>query len=228
MHLQCYASQCGLKIDDLDQAVRCSVGGGQVITFPRRVAKARFDLLDLGTLETMVFVMDPIPVRCDVLFGMDFLRTVNPNIDWQKRRISVGPSNGEAAITQPVNPSNTITDDANVLQEEIRHQESLFVFQEQTYESSVGPTQIISSEQYEQDLKQFQSDPDTFFFIISPIEDSGKVARFKTQNCSWKYCCVTKIQSSRNNYHSRIDRHIPKRKVDYSIALTWTMQRRFQ
>ena len=56
------AEDCGLEVITHDNDIKCNVGGGNVINIKRKVARISLDLLELGSLETWVFVMDPIPM----------------------------------------------------------------------------------------------------------------------------------------------------------------------
>ena len=54
-----YARRCNLVVQDYENDLKCAVGGGQTISFKRRVARCSIDLGELGSLDTFVFVMDP-------------------------------------------------------------------------------------------------------------------------------------------------------------------------
>jgi predicted aspartyl protease len=84
-----YADQCKMEITEYENDLVCTIGGGQTLTVKRCVARVKFDLGDIGRIDSYVFVLDHLPMECDVLFGMDFLRTVNPIIDWKTGRLDV-------------------------------------------------------------------------------------------------------------------------------------------
>jgi len=88
---EAFAKRCELEVHHYDNEIKCAVGGGNTISFQRRVARCKFDLGDLGTLETFVFIMDPIPFGCDVILGMEFFEAVNPKINWREGSTSTGP-----------------------------------------------------------------------------------------------------------------------------------------
>ena len=67
--------------------LKITVGGGQEIVIPRRVGIMQITILNIGTYRAHCFVLDMIPEDRDVLFGVPFLKTVNPLIDWVTKRM---------------------------------------------------------------------------------------------------------------------------------------------
>lgn len=166
---EAFARKCGLEIKEYDKILECAVGGGNSIRMKRRVVCCTIDLLTLGTLKTYVFVMDPIPLDCDIIFGMDFLRTVNPIINWQT---GIALPGDEVASTQ----------DEKYL-DEIKYNNAMFYYREHGYKSSTGVTKVIGWEEYEEEMADcMASGGDMVFFVMQPRETSTeKAQRYQEQ-----------------------------------------------
>lgn len=156
-----FAIACGLKVEELPNDVVCEVGGGKEIRMKRRVAHIEFDLGRLGTYATYVFVIDPIPIGVDVLFGMDFLINVNPDIDWIKKTTSLRSLQSEKIIT-----------------EERDRLETLFHFSTTPHLSESGETLIIDTDEYLKEIEK--NEPNDYFFVIQ-LQQGEKINRFKRQ-----------------------------------------------
>ena len=169
-----FAERCKLKIIDHDNDLKCAVGGGQSISIKRRVAKCTFDLLKLGVLDTYVFVMDPIPLGYDVLFGYDFLETVNPNIDWKNRQVSV--------------EKNTFANNSPThVEDERAFNARMFFHQEQEYAEGGTNTLVINMDEYVRELETAEKNSDgSVFFVINPqdTKPNEKAQRHLDQNWS--------------------------------------------
>lgn len=123
----------------------------------RRTSKVTFDLLELGTLETTVFVMDPIPLGCDAIFGMDFLKTVNPKICWKTKSVSVGPAH------------------SNSIEQEIEHCELKQFYMNHDHQSEGGITRVIGQTEFRKEMRNLQKkDSNTFCFMINAREPTEK------------------------------------------------------
>lgn len=207
-----YAARCNLQITEHDNDLSCAVGGGSRITIKRRVAKCTFDLLGLGTLETYVFVMDPIPFNCDIIFGMNFMEVVNPQIDWNRKQ-----------VVPPLEPPHfTISD-------EMKHQELMFHFMEQEYLGNGEPTKVITMEEFERSMNAPISDG-SFYFIINPADippstTVGKCQRYKDQG--WMklsnnpaFSILEKYKDSVFRDTLTMDHVVPGSAVEHSIELT--------
>ena len=83
-----YAERCNIPFTKYEDDLVCVIGDGNKMTLQRRVARVKFEIENLGIIDTYVFVMDKLPLDCDVLFGMDFLSNVNPKINWKSGKLS--------------------------------------------------------------------------------------------------------------------------------------------
>ena len=77
-----FAKKCEMEIINHDKDIVCTVGGGKLISIKRRITNFEFENEELGRLYTSSFVMDPIPLGCDMILGMEFLKQTNPIINW--------------------------------------------------------------------------------------------------------------------------------------------------
>lgn len=168
-----YAKRCNLAIRDYKNDLKCAVGGGQTISLKRRVARCVIDLGELGSLDTFVFIMDPIPFGCDMILGMEFFEAVNPRINWRDHSMSMGPDGKCQFSTQTI-------------LEEIQHQERLNHYMIEEYGSPDNNTKVITAADFEKELKKAKyCSEGSFFFIINPQNDdncSEKAQRQRDQN----------------------------------------------
>lgn len=152
-----YADRCKMEITEYENDLVCTIGGGKTLTVKRCVARVKFDLGDIGRIDSYVFVLDHLPMECDVLFGMDFLRTVNPIIDWKTGRL-LGSG---LDVTTPVEELP------------VRHEDLV---------TGVNSTRVISAEEFMSELASLDDkSPDEFFFMVNPIADTGKIQRYRDQ-----------------------------------------------
>ena len=142
-----FAEKCNLEIVDHDNDIKCAIGGGKNLQIKRRVAKCTFDLLSLGTLETHVFVMDPIPLGCDIIFGLDFLETVNPQIDWKTKTACPKQVEIEHDTPEP-NPLQ------NHYAQEIEHRNLMMRHTIEEFQTTGEPTLVIGPEECELEMKK--------------------------------------------------------------------------
>ena len=163
-----FAKKCMLSVEEFDNDLTCAIGGGKSIKIKRRVARCSFDLLELGKWDTQVFVMDPIPLGCDAIFGLGFLRAINPEIDWQTGKVTPGQSAG--------------TNGRAFLQQEIMHRNVMMQFINGR-ETATGTTKVICPSEYEAELAKVDKNcDDTFFFIIQARQEpTGKAQRYQDQ-----------------------------------------------
>lgn len=162
-----FAEKLGTQIKEYDNDVVCHIGQDQTVRMKRRIARVFFDMGALGTYDADVFVMDKVPTGAEAIFGMDFLRTVNPTIDWQQASVAVREQKQQVAY----------------IEEEIRHHEAMYSHRyEEIYKKEPDfRTRLISPEEFEEDLKA--AHPENFFFVLNPITDkeTEKAQRFKSQ-----------------------------------------------
>ena len=165
-----FAATCGLFIDVYENDMVCEIGGGQVLIVKRRVSRCEVEIDNLEIFSSLVFVMEPIPLNCDVILGMEFLKDINPIIDWQLKTLS----------SRPV--KNITAQRSKELMEQT-HLENLFLYREKDYLCKGMKTRVITSSEYEMELKQLnQCDQDTFCFVINPRNvESEKSQRYQNQ-----------------------------------------------
>ncbi len=176
-----FAAECQLEITECEQPLKISTGGGKSFQTKRLVAVAQFEFEGLGKHEFPVFVMDPIPMGCDAIFGMDFLKLANPVIDWKKGVFYSRPQL-PAPELRPAEQEAKLR--SFVLQEqyrmEITHREHMMSMMETDYDCGSGPTRVIGPDEYEKELAANESD--AFFFIIKPEHvESEKSQRYQEQ-----------------------------------------------
>ena len=162
-----YAQKCNQDIIDTQENIQITVGGGHVLEMKRRISDVLFDLGDLGLFSTIVFVMEHIPLKCDAIFGMDFLEKFNPSICWKNKILN----NGQPVISQ-----------LNSDEDQCQVKMCQYVYQDHI--SASGNTRIINnSELLDQELKSFKmGSADAFCFFIKPVDQTEKVKRFEDQN----------------------------------------------
>ena len=149
-----FARRANIAYERLPNPLECEIGDGRTMRTERRVAQAEFDLGKLGRFSTYCFVLDILPMNMDVLLGMDFLQSVNPNIDWKTRKIFPRQAEQKAYQEESI--------------EESQHYHRLHFHRAIPHESSVGTTKVITPKQFEEELRT--KDPDTFCFILKPHE----------------------------------------------------------
>lgn len=154
-----FAKKAGISFKTFSNPIVCEIGLNKTMTVERRVAEVEFDLGPLGSLQTYVYVMDSLPLHKDAIFGMDFLKSVNPIIDWRAGDVRPNMEDKQAYQTH----------------------DKLHFHRFTPHVSSSGETMVISFEEYEQLLKE---EAESLFFTIhpKPIADTAKVKRFKEQN----------------------------------------------
>ena len=164
-----FGSKCEIQIKDFDNDIKCAVGGGSLIQLKRRVGQCQFDFLDLGMMDTTFFALENIPMGCDAILGMEFLSTMNPNIDWSTRQVSAGKAKDSSG-----EPRNT----------EQQHRQMMHYYMNYAYESPSGKTSVITQEELDEELAgEDTTSPEVFFFAIRPVESRAteKQLRFQTQ-----------------------------------------------
>lgn len=161
-----FATKCGVDVVDMEDTFKCTVGGGKIIDIARRVAQVKFDLLQLGTFETDVFVLDPIPMGKDALFGMDFLIPVNPRIDWRNGTLAVSCDTGEGAETER---SARVREEMKFLTTQ-----QFYYAKQESVKSERGWTKLISRDDYLRELER----KDSMCFTIYP---QAKKERIESQ-----------------------------------------------
>jgi Retroviral aspartyl protease len=155
-----FARKCGVPIESLPNDLILTVGGGKIINIQRRIAKMNFELPLKKCYGTYVFVMDPIPIGADILFGMEFLNALNPTIDWRTKSLTFQDQHkGEE-------------------EQEIGHIQQIYLHTEVPHQSDSGDTLIIDFDEYLKDMEL--SNGDSYFFVLN--QQSDKVARFLNQN----------------------------------------------
>ena len=168
-----FAASSGIRIIDGNVDINCIIGGGNIIKLRKREATGVFNLFHLGEITVDVLVMDPIPGDCDAIFGMQFLKHVNPDIDW---------------ITGTLAPKDLATQDKpsnDSVLEEINHLTQVFHYNQVYYMKQGQETRVISKEELEDDVEQIgPGDCSTFSFLIRTCEpELTKSQRFNEQ--SW-------------------------------------------
>lgn len=100
------AAMLKLKIDRCDKPLHVTLGHNQRIVVPRLVSNITIRVDGFSDFSTEVFVM-PIPEDLDVLLGIPWLDSVNPDIDWQSKTIRPRDSTVSHQFRQcvPVAPS---------------------------------------------------------------------------------------------------------------------------
>jgi len=184
-----FARKCGLEIKDYPNDLVCKIGGDRTMVVKRRVVRVEFDLGETGKALCYAFVFDKIPWGCDVLFGMDLLRLINPVINWQTGTMS--------KAEEKVNPelefedrsdkavAGYVSDALLYVQSENKFQELSYFYMDNDYVSEDTdelPTNVIGVDEFRQEMESMNPDsPDEFFFVVTPADDSGKVKRYKEQ-----------------------------------------------
>lgn len=160
-----FAKRCQLEIKDYPQDIQCEVGGGKIIMIKRRIAKVKFQLYNLGKFETSVFVMDNIPLGCEAIFGMDFLKIMNPKICWESGNVTMDTKKTHMEI-----------------ENEIQYTKTMLHYTNHGHRSSKGETKVINSKSFKKEIRKMSQTKDSFCFIINPQEMTEKKQRYKDQN----------------------------------------------
>ena len=168
-----FAASSGIRIIEGNVDIKCIIGGGNVITLKKREATGLFDLFHLGEISIDVLIMDPIPGECDAIFGLQFLKHVNPDIDWITGTLA--PKDFES---QDKTSKNSVLEEINHLTQVFHHNQVYFMKQGQE-------TRVISTKELEDDVEQIgPGDCNTFSFLLRTCEpELTKSQRFNEQ--SW-------------------------------------------
>jgi hypothetical protein len=150
----------------------CTVGGGSEIKVKRKTASCLFHINGLGKYQTQVLVMDPIPLDCDAIFGINFFRQINPQIDWRTNTATLGNKNA--------------SDADNDVQKNLEF-ENLMMFHKNEEKVINGEgTLVIDFDELQKEIQEAEANSnDTFFFMLNAIPeeqtDTEKSQRFKEQ-----------------------------------------------
>jgi gag-polyprotein putative aspartyl protease len=156
-----FANKWNIPFDTMHDMITIKIGGEQDMAVPRRIAQVTINLGSLGTLDTHVFVLDVLPMHAEAIFGMDFLKTVNPSINWAMRTTAI---------------SKNETNFMHIMEDEINFQYHMHVHRVKPYK---GETSVISTDEYEKELGRADAG-ENMFFILNPL-DTEKAQRFKSQ-----------------------------------------------
>jgi transposase InsO family protein len=191
-----YARKCQLNITDYPNDLVCTIGGDRTMTVKRRVVRVLFDLGETGIADCYAFVFEKLPWGCDVLFGMDLLRLVNPVINWQTGELSKAEQDKEIkqidttrdkvdAVSKPVPVNEKPPDPARYIQAEHKFHEMSYMYMDKAYESETSDefsTKVMGADEFRRELASLDPDsPDEFFFVVTPTDNSGKVQRYTEQ-----------------------------------------------
>ena len=152
-----YARICNLSIVEKEKDIVCAIGGGKIISIKRRIAECDFGNENLGRIHSKVFVMDDIPLGCDMILGMEFLRMVNPVIDWNTGRATV-PVVRRSDVQQNISSKEIEVIENNILlntygEEELKKekefQEHMMIIREVGFKNGDYSTMVITTEEYE-------------------------------------------------------------------------------
>lgn len=145
-----FATRCNQTIQDTQEQIQITIGGGQTMQITRRITEILFDLGNLGPFDTKVFVMDHIPLQCDAIFGMEFLEHFNPSICWKEKTV---------IATQPSSVPTDHNEDA--------HMAHMCYYLHNDHVSSSGITRFVNNGPLlDQELKALNmASIDTFCFL---------------------------------------------------------------
>lgn len=110
-----YADRIGMKVRTLEHPIKMTIGCGKQVDVERRIGEIRIDIDGIGEYRATCFVLEHIPEGRDVMLGMKFLESVNPDIDWTTGQISKRLSHGEIMAYHSRNPLITPSGETKVI-----------------------------------------------------------------------------------------------------------------
>ena len=164
--------------------VRLNLGNNQSTEFPRQLVTTTIYMEGFAPYKEIFLVM-PVPEGCDILLGLPWLRTTNPDINWNNLTLKNREINDAKILTMQQIPraqralkicgkrfrQSGITGDNRILKYYMMH----------GHHGTLGKTEIISKKQFDKMLRK-EKTLNVFMLKVNPDKDSEKAARYRAQD----------------------------------------------
>lgn len=185
----------------------------------KRLVTISLKLPGMETYQGEAFVFPTVPEGRDILLGMPWLQTTNPDINWQT---------GEIHPCVKIDPARKVGKrrHKNSIMRTMDHDQTMKYYSMNEYMSTGGPTRIVPSTKLKQLLKE--KDNQFAIFIHNGNQDTAKVQRYKAQG--WQalekhaaYSTLIKYKDTvfREQLPNEVPREGTKRaQIEHEIDLT--------
>ena len=175
------ALRLGLPITTVENnPVRLKLGNNQTTEFPRQLVETTINIEGF-TPYTEKFLIMPIPEDCDMLLGLPWLRSTNPDINWNTLTLHARNDQHKViSIRQIPRKEKAFTIGGR------RHKNGncdqiMKYYRIHGHVGSLGRTKIISRKQFYKSLKKKSKVDCIFVMNINSEKDAEKAARFRAQ-----------------------------------------------